>query len=93
MFKLMKVEPKIQSAEDAKTIQLAAQDTNISFENIVFEYIEGKRILDGLTFNVPAGQRVAIVGGSGSGKSTLVRLLYRYRDLRVYSPSQYSLVL
>ena len=37
MFKLMKVEPKIQSAEDAKTIQLAAQDTNISFENIVFE--------------------------------------------------------
>ena len=93
MFKLMKVEPKIQSAEDAKTIQLAAQDTNISFENIVFEYIEGKRILDGLTFNVPAGQRVAIVGGSGSGKSTLVRLLYRYRDLRVYSPAQYLQVL
>ena len=85
MFKLMKVEPKIQSAEDAKTIQLAAQDTNISFENIVFEYIEGKRILDGLTFNVPAGQRVAIVGGSGSGKSTLVRLLYRYRDLNLFT--------
>ena len=78
MFQLLKVQPQIQSSKDARTLNLTSQDTNITFENVVFEYIEGKKILDGLSLDVPAGKRVAIVGGSGSGKSTIVRLLYRF---------------
>ena len=78
MFQLLKVQPQIQSSKDARTLNLTSQDTNITFENVVFEYIEGKKILDGLSLDVPAGKRIAIVGGSGSGKSTIVRLLYRF---------------
>ena len=76
----MRLEPEIKSDDNAKTFSLSAKDTSISFDNVVFEYIAGKRILDGLSFDVPAGKRVAIVGGSGSGKSTLIRLLYRFYD-------------
>ena len=55
-----------------------AKNSNITFENVCFEYVQGKKILDQLSFTVPAGKRVAVVGGSGSGKSTLIRLLYRF---------------
>lgn len=40
----------------------------------------GRKILDGLSFRIPAGKTVAIVGASGSGKSTILRLLYRFYD-------------
>ena len=78
MFQLLRVEPQIQSSKDAKLAMLASSETNITFENVTFEYLEGKKILNGLSFNVAAGKRVAIVGGSGAGKSTIVRLLYRF---------------
>ena len=55
-----------------------AKNSNITFENVCFEYVQGKKILDQLSFTVPAGKRVAVVGGSGSGKSTIIRLLYRF---------------
>ena len=80
MFQLMKVEPNVKSSSNAQVISLTAKDTDISFENICFEYVQGKKILDNLSFNVPAGKKVAIVGGSGSGKSTLIRLLYRFYE-------------
>ena len=64
---------------DARKISATiAKDSNITFENVCFEYVKGKKILDDLSFTVPAGKRVAVVGGSGSGKSTLIRLLYRF---------------
>ncbi len=52
----------------------------ISFENIVFSYGDGN-ILDGVSLEVKAGQRIAIVGGSGSGKTTMVSLLPRFYDV------------
>merc|ERR1719447_2274554 len=79
MFQLMNVQPSITSNKDAKEISAyVAKNSNITFENVCFEYVEGKKILDELSFTVPAGKRVAVVGGSGSGKSTLIRLLYRF---------------
>ena len=80
MFQLMKIQPEVVSSDSAKDVQLTALDANITFDNICFEYIKGQKILDGLSFTVPAGQRVAIVGGSGSGKSTIIRLLYRFYE-------------
>ena len=78
MFQLLRVEPQIKSSADAKLTMLSSAETDITFENVTFEYLEGKQILNGLSFKVAAGKRVAIVGGSGAGKSTIVRLLYRF---------------
>ncbi len=45
-----------------------------------FNYHEGRQLFEDLSFEVPSGKKVAIVGGSGTGKSTIVRLLYRFYD-------------
>ena len=80
MFELMTLRPQVASKETATKLLLKPLDSNITFENVCFEYIEGQKILNSLSFTVPAGKRVAIVGGSGSGKSTLIRLLYRFYE-------------
>jgi len=61
---------------------VTAENSSIHFNDVVFSYneVKGTPILQGLTLQVPAGKKVAIVGGSGSGKSTIVRLLYRFFD-------------
>jgi ATP-binding cassette subfamily B (MDR/TAP) protein 7 len=63
-------------------VKVEADNANIKFNDVVFTYtdVKGLPILQALTFEVPAGKKVAIVGGSGSGKSTIVRLLYRFMD-------------
>ena len=54
---------------------------SVVFEDVAFAYPEGSRAaLDGLTFRVEAGQRIAVVGPSGAGKSTILRLLLRFHD-------------
>ena len=80
MFELMTLTPLVASKASDPKLLLTPNEANITFENVCFEYIEGKKILDSLSFTVPAGKRVAIVGGSGSGKSTLIRLLYRFYE-------------
>ncbi|MDE2490092.1 MAG: ABC transporter ATP-binding protein [Elusimicrobia bacterium] len=52
----------------------------LRFENVAFGYPGGPRLLSELSFEVPAGQRVALVGATGSGKSTLAALLVRFFD-------------
>jgi ATP-binding cassette subfamily B protein len=52
----------------------------VRFEDVRFEYVPGRPVLDGIDFAVEAGRRVAVVGESGAGKSTLVRLLLRLHD-------------
>ena len=51
----------------APALAVTPQDASVTFENVVFQYVEGKKILNGLSFTVPAGKKIAIVGGSGSG--------------------------
>ena len=52
----------------------------IAFENVTFEYDGGVRALDGVSFSVPKGQKVALVGLSGGGKTTITSLLLRFYE-------------
>nr|CAG4651662.1 EOG090X02PU [Triops cancriformis] len=80
MFGLMNVKSSIQNGEEKPKLYMPPEEAVIDFNDVRFQYTNGKYILNGLTLQVPAGQNVAIVGGSGSGKSTVVRLLYRFFD-------------
>merc|ERR1719483_525604 len=78
MFQLMTVKSNISTIPSSPALNIGAQNAEISFDKICFEYVHGQKILNELSFTVPAGQNFAIVGGSGSGKSTIIRLLYRF---------------
>lgn len=80
MFKLMKMETSIQTRPNAPALMVTPQTASIDFEGVKFAHSEERQILDGLTFSVQPGKKVAIVGGSGSGKSTIVKLLFRFFD-------------
>ncbi|CAI4233024.1 unnamed protein product [Auanema sp. JU1783] len=80
MFSLLNLKPKIVEHPNPKEIKVDGNDITIKFDNVHFGYLHEKPILNGLTMEIPAGKKVAIVGGSGSGKSTIVRLLYRLFD-------------
>ncbi|TDH07733.1 hypothetical protein EPR50_G00109160 [Perca flavescens] len=78
LFTLLSVDTKIKERDLAPPLAIAPQGATIRFEDVYFEYLEGQKVLTGVSFEVPAGKKVAIVGGSGSGKSTIVRLLFRF---------------
>ncbi|XP_010695797.2 ABC transporter B family member 25, mitochondrial [Beta vulgaris subsp. vulgaris] len=78
MFQLLEEKPEIRDKENAKPLKL--NGGNIQFDNVNFSYVTERKILDGISFAVTAGQSVAIVGTSGSGKSTILRLLFRFFD-------------
>ncbi|KAL9969189.1 hypothetical protein ACROYT_G021376 [Oculina patagonica] len=82
LFDLHKVSSSIKVKPGGFPLVLKPGDqkSHVIFDNVVFGYLPGQKILNGLTFTVPAGKKIAIVGGSGSGKSTIVRLLYRFYD-------------
>lgn len=75
---LMDEAPEV--AEPDQAIALARAAGEISFRNVSFEYPSSGRALEGVSFEIPAGTRVGIIGPSGSGKSTLVNLLTRFYD-------------
>lgn len=79
MFSLLDLTPEITDAPSAKPLEAVRGD--ISFKDVDFHY-EGERpILHGVSFEVKAGQRVALVGPTGAGKSTISRILFRFYDI------------
>lgn len=80
MFMLLKENREIADAADAISLPQASPLT-IHFSAVDFAYEAKRQILDQVSFVVPAGETVAVVGHSGAGKSTLSRLLYRFYDV------------
>ena len=81
MFTLMEREREIADTPDAPPLRVTESDAAINFENVRFAYDSNRPILHGISFTVPAGKTVAVVGSSGAGKSTLARLLFRFYDV------------
>ena len=79
MFSILSREPEIKDIAAARPLKVTSG--TIRFENVVFAYEPERRILKGISFEVPAGKTVAVVGPSGAGKSTISRLLFRFYDL------------
>ncbi|XP_033125673.1 ATP-binding cassette sub-family B member 7, mitochondrial-like [Anneissia japonica] len=80
MFNILNLEPNVKDKVLAPALAISPQEASITFEDVCFEYVNGQPIFNSISLHVPAGKKVAIVGGSGSGKSTIVRLLYRFFD-------------
>jgi ATP-binding cassette subfamily B protein len=79
MFAILGREPEIKDRPGAKPLEVTRGV--IRFENVVFAYEPERQILNGLSFEVPAGHTVAVVGTSGAGKSTISRLLFRFYEV------------
>jgi ABC-type transport system involved in Fe-S cluster assembly fused permease/ATPase subunit len=80
MFVLLEKEREIADEPGAQPLKLAGPPA-VRFENVRFSYEPAREILHGISFEIPPGKTVAVVGPSGSGKSTLARLLYRFYDV------------
>ena len=88
MFTLLEREQEIADAPDARPLQLpqGAASATVRFEHVDFAYDPARPILHDISFEIPSGKTVAVVGPSGSGKSTLARLLYRFYDVGMSPP-------
>ena len=84
MFTLMERNQEIADAPNAHPLSLprGALDASVRFTDVTFAYEPNRTILHHISFDIPAGKTVAVVGPSGSGKSTLARLLYRFYDVQ-----------
>src|SRR5207247_1391157 len=79
MFRLLSQTREVEDKPGAPALKVIGGA--VRFENVDFSYDGRREILKNVTFEVPAGKKVAVVGTSGSGKSTLARLLFRFYDV------------
>ena len=79
MFRLLDESREIQDTANAQPLRVSTGA--VRFENVAFSYEPDRQILSDVSFDVPSGHIVAVVGSSGAGKSTLSRLLFRFYDV------------
>jgi len=79
MFVLLDANEEVQDAPNAPNLD--ATKGEVRFENVTFAYDPRRPVLKDVSFTVPSGKSVAIVGASGAGKSTISRLLFRFYDV------------
>ena len=72
---------QVEVEDSPAAVPLVIREPTVRFEHVSFAYQEDRPILHDVSFEIPAGQKVAVVGPSGAGKSTLSRLLFRFYDV------------
>ena len=80
ILKILNAQNPIREVENPQEVQGLQHD--ISFHHVSFSYQEDREVLSDITFTIPVGLSIALVGQSGSGKSTLVDLIPRYHDVQ-----------
>ena len=78
VFKILDTQSNIQ---DAGTVVKDDVRGNIKFSEVHFGYVDGEEVLHGISFDVKAGETIAIVGATGAGKSTIINLLNRFYEI------------
>ncbi|NCW63927.1 MAG: ABC transporter ATP-binding protein/permease, partial [Betaproteobacteria bacterium] len=77
LFTLWEEKPNLT---DSETTLQKTKEASIQFENVSFDYDARRTIIKNISFEVPNGKKVALVGPTGAGKSTISRLLFRFYD-------------
>lgn len=78
LFLLLDRQPRVADKEGARDLEV--KGSALEFRDVAFAYDNDRAILNGVSFSVDSGEKVAVVGASGGGKSTLVKLLFRFYD-------------
>lgn len=79
LFSLLRRKQEVTDSPNAQV--LSCEQAGVRFENVSFAYDSRRKVIQNLSFEIPAGKTVAVVGSSGAGKSTLSRLLFRFYDV------------
>jgi ABC-type transport system involved in Fe-S cluster assembly fused permease/ATPase subunit len=80
VFNLLEASPEIEDRPGAKPLQI--KPARIEFNKVCFSYNDDREILQDVSFTIPEGSKLGVVGASGAGKSTLSRLLFRFYDVK-----------
>ena len=88
IFELIDEEPQVPDATDASVLEEA--QGNVDLENVYFQYVPEKKLIQNFNLQVKPGQRVAIVGPTGCGKTTVINLLMRFYDVNSGSIKVYG---
>jgi ATP-binding cassette subfamily B protein len=80
IFQVLDTKPEIDAPKEPRALPSHSGLETVRFEGVSFAYTPGREVIEDVSFEIPPGKTVAIVGATGSGKSTLVSLLLRFHD-------------